>query len=101
MRRALAALLLTACSIPNPWQEQRNYAQSLKPAEVKPAEQAAHAVRTLKVRAWADGEYQAQQPRWNQYILDQIGRASDVLTAQFGVRLEVESVRAWHREGSS
>ena len=103
MHRLLLVLLFAGCAIPNPWQEQHKYAESLKPAEVKPAaaERPAREIRKLRVRAWADGDYQAQTPRWNQHVVDQIERASDILESQFGVRLQVESVKAWNRSGSS
>ncbi|MFN2546912.1 MAG: hypothetical protein ABR567_05745 [Myxococcales bacterium] len=96
-------LLLAGCSIPNPWQAQHSYAESLKPAEVKPSAETpppAH-IRIFKVRAWADRDYQAQTPRWEQSIAEQIDRANQILTAQFGVRFELDAVRSWNRTGSS
>ncbi|MGZ6143977.1 MAG: hypothetical protein ACXWLM_11605, partial [Myxococcales bacterium] len=102
MKRALLSLLLCACSIPTPYQAQHSYAESLKPAEVKPPPgRPTREIRTLKVRAWADGDYQAQTPQWSQHVAEQIERASDVLEAQFGVRLQLESARPWTRSGSS
>src|SRR3954454_9955640 len=35
--RLLALLLLAGCAFPNPWRDQHNLAESLKPAEVAPA----------------------------------------------------------------
>jgi predicted Zn-dependent protease len=104
MMRVLAFLLLTGCAVPNPWRDQRDYAQSLKPAEVAAGDAATGApLRVLKVRAYADAEYQAQTPRWNARIEEQVHRASAILEKQFGARLEVESVRSWPalRQGSS
>ena len=102
MMRVLALLLLAGCALPNPWRDQRNYAQSLKPAEVAAADSGVP-LRVLQVRAYADAEYQAQTPRWNARIEEQVRRASAILEKQFGVRLEVESVRPWPglRQGSS
>lgn len=101
--RILAVVLLAGCSIPTPWQEQRNYAQSLKPAEVTPSAETPppKTLRTFRLRAWVDDEYRTQTPRWEQAIAGQIERANAILTAQFGVRLEVESIKAWHRAGSA
>jgi len=90
--------------MPNPWRDQRDYAQSLKPAEMAPSNAPpAGQLRVLKVRAYADSEYQAQTPRWNARIEEQVRRASAILEQQFGARLEVESVRPWPglRQGSS
>ncbi len=102
MHRVLALLLLAGCAFRTPWQEQRVAADALKPAEVSPAAHApAGAVRVLRVRAYADADYQAQTPRWTHHIEEQLDRASAALTAQFGVRLELESARPWNRSGAS
>ncbi|HUJ26087.1 MAG TPA: hypothetical protein VLW85_08725, partial [Myxococcales bacterium] len=97
MRRVFAALLVIGCSYRTPYQEQRSYADTLKPANVRagPADNA----RVLRVRALVDGDYQSETPRWEQHISAQVDRASDVLAAQFGVRLELESARPWSRTG--
>jgi len=101
LMRALVLLLLAGCSFPNPRQQQRAYAESLRPAEVKPAASPPEGpLRKLRVRAYADADYQQQTPRWNAHIEEQISRASSVLEGQFGVRLEVQSVRRWTRSGS-
>src|SRR5713101_4110230 len=102
MRRAPLLLLLAACGFRSPWQEQRSYADTLRPAEVAPKQGApASPLRVFRVRAYADGDYQAQTPRWNQHVAEQLDRASAVLEAQFGVRFELESARPWNRTGSS
>src|SRR5438093_10305457 len=102
MRRLTLLLLVAGCGFPNPWQEQRNYARSLEPEKVKPAAAApAAALRVFKVRAYADTDYQVQNPRWNTHIAEQLERASQILEAQFGARLELESARSWARPGSS
>jgi predicted Zn-dependent protease len=100
--RAVALLLLTACAFPTPQQQQRSYAESLRPAEVKPAAAAPDVpIRKLRVRVYADRDYQQQTPRWNARIEQQIERASAVLEPTFGVRLEVESMRPWERTAGS
>src|SRR5260221_5077744 len=102
MRRCDMLLLLAGCAFPNRWQEQRDYARSLEPEKVKPAAAAPGvALRVFKVRAYADTDYQVQNPRWNTHIAEQLARASEVLEAQFGARLELESARPWSRPGSS
>ena len=100
MHRLILVLLAIGC-VETPWQQQRNYRDSLRPAEVKPAAIKAGPMRTFKVRAYADDAYQAQTPRWNAHLEEQLSRASAVLEAQFGARLELESARAWPRQGSS
>jgi tetratricopeptide (TPR) repeat protein len=96
--RALALLLLAGCTFPTPQQQQRSYAESLRPAEVKPALAASNVpLRKLRVRAYADADYQQQTPRWNVRIEQQVERASGILERQFGVRLELDSVRPWQR----
>jgi hypothetical protein len=102
MRRILLTALLAGCAIPNPWTEQHHYADSLRPAEVKPSAAAPGVpLRVFRVRAYADGDYQAQTPRWNAHIEEQLSRASAILEAQFGARLVLESARPWQRAGSS
>jgi len=99
---ALGLLVLAACTFPTPQQQQRSYADSLRPAEVKPKAPSPDVpLRKLRVRVYADGEYQQQTPRWKARIEQQIERASGSLEPMFGVRLEVESVRAWERTGGS
>lgn len=101
MRRALALFVLAGCGFQTPYQAQHSYAQTLKPAAVAPSAAHPGALRTFRVRAYADGDYQAQTPRWSQHLHEQLDRASAVLEAQFGVRLELESARSWTRAGSS
>ena len=72
MRRAIPLLLLIGCGFRTPWQEQRSYADTLKPAEVaRNPTVPASAARVFRVRAYADADYQAQTPRWNQHIAEQ------------------------------
>ena len=102
MRRALALLLLAGCGYETPYQRQHKAAEALRPAAVTSGA-AAHpeALRIFRVRAYADGDYRAQTPRWNQHLEDQLSRASAVLEAQFGVRLVLASARTWERDGAS
>jgi tetratricopeptide (TPR) repeat protein len=102
VRRLFVILVACACSYETPWTQQRKFADSLKPAEVQPGESAPHAyVRSYKVRAYADGDYQAQTPRYAGHIAEELTRANAVLEAQFGVHLDLEGVRPWARTGSS
>jgi hypothetical protein len=89
LRKLIAIALLCGCSFPTPWGEQRDYARQLEASKVQPVRSAEPLpVRTMKVRAYVDEAYQMQTPRWNAHIEEQLARASDVLEAQFGVRLE-------------
>jgi Tfp pilus assembly protein PilF len=103
VRRLLLIAVACACSYETPWTQQRKYADSLQPAKVGPGAAATPPsfVRTYKVRAYADAEYQAQTPRWTAHIEDELTRANEVLEAQFGVHLDLESARPWRRTGSS
>ncbi len=87
--RVLILFALLACAAPKPVREQRNSAES-----------AAVPVRVLKIRAWADPEYQAQTPDWSARIAAQVTGASAIVERQFGVRFELEPVRSWPRKGS-
>ena len=93
----LALLLLASCGWwRSPKDVQRDYARSLRPAEVAPEAPAPGTpIRSLHVRAYVDREYRAQTLRWSQRIEQQVERANRVLEAQFGVRLEVVEVREW------
>jgi tetratricopeptide (TPR) repeat protein len=55
----------------------------------------------VRVRVYADGDYRRQTPRWEQRIEAQFERASEVTEKQFGVRLQVESIRPWERASSA
>jgi len=100
----LAPLLLAtlaACWYRTPAQVQRDYAQTLLPAAApegpsRPEGQ----IKLLRVRVYADRDYQAQTPRWESHIEDQLDRANRVLEAQLSVRLQVESIRVWDRRGA-
>jgi predicted Zn-dependent protease len=80
---------------------QRDYAQTLLPAAVPEAPpRPPGQIKYLRVRLYADLDYQAQTPRWQSHVEDQIDRANRVLDAQLGVRLQIESMRSWNRHDS-
>jgi hypothetical protein len=54
-------------------------------------------VRVLRVRAYADPDHRAQDAHWAETIAAQVSRANAVLEAEFGVHLDLESVRPWQR----
>lgn len=85
--RVLTLFALLACAAPSPVREQQNSVES-----------AGVPVRVLKVRAWADPDYQALAPDWSARIAAQVAGASAVVERQFGVRLELEPVRPWARK---
>ncbi|MFL5346103.1 MAG: M12 family metallo-peptidase [Hyalangium sp.] len=104
MRSFLGLLLLvvlTSCRTEK--DIQRDYAKTLRPAAVEAtptpvaAEQPPQQLRVFKLRVYADADYQAQARTWEKRILNQVQRANSVLGPQFGVRLEVESLRTWDR----
>jgi predicted Zn-dependent protease len=94
----LACAAIAASCWKSPRDLQRDYAQSLRPAPIGAQSRAAGPVRPLRVRAYADPEYQAQTPRWTERIEAQIARANAIVETEFGVRLEVESTRTWQRK---
>src|SRR5256885_5390038 len=93
----LACAALAAACWKSPRDLQRDYAQSLRPAPIGAQSRATGPVRSLRVRAYADPEYQAQTPRWSDRIRDQIDRANATIETEFGVRLELEATRTWTR----
>src|SRR6267143_1903956 len=96
-KRLLACAALAAACWKSPRDGQRDYAQSLRPAPIGAQSRASGPVRPLRVRVYADPEYQAQTPRWSERIREQIDRANATLEAGFGVRLELEAPRTWKR----
>jgi hypothetical protein len=54
-------------------------------------------IRAAKLRVWADQEYRAQNPQWQQDLDDNVAYANRVLIPMLGVGLAAE-YRAWdHR----
>ncbi len=93
----LVSAAIAAACWRSPRDLQRDYAQSLRPARIGAASPFSGPSRALRIRVHADPEYQAQTPRWSDRIEAQIDRANAALEPQFGVRLEVQSVRTWQR----
>jgi tetratricopeptide (TPR) repeat protein len=103
---ALAATLALTTGCRTTADMQRDYARTLRPADIEAPPDAtaaapAPAVRTFRVRLYADAGYQRQTLRWREKLVAQLERANRVLEPLFGVRLSAESVRAWESgEGS-
>lgn len=77
---------------------QTTFARALKPVELRAASTATTADPLfLRVRAYADSGYRAHADDWRDRIEQQVRRATAVLEGEFGVRLELESVRSWDR----
>lgn len=79
---------------------QRTSAWMMQPAPIQPPRGAQRPaeVRTFRLRAYADEDYQAHAQDWELRIRDQVRRANELLEVQFGLRFEVE-VRRWDRPG--
>jgi metallopeptidase family M12-like protein len=99
---ALAGPLVLAACVPTREHVQRTYARALTPAPVRAAATAPQPVtRVLTLRALADADYRGHALDWRERITAQVERANAVLAADFGVRLEIESIREWdHADGS-
>lgn len=54
--------------------------------------------RAVKVRVYVDAGVRAQ-PKWREEITDQIDYASQLLTPLLGVRITVDAIKEWTREG--
>jgi predicted Zn-dependent protease len=93
--------LLTSCRTQK--DIQHDYAKTLRPAAVEAtaapvsSQEPPKALRVFRLRVYADADYQAQAHTWEKRILNQVQRANSLLEPQFGVRLDVESLRAWER----
>lgn len=70
----------------------------MQPAPIRapPGAQRPAEVRSFRLRAYADADYQAHAQDWELRIRDQVRRANELLEVQFGIHLEVE-VRRWDR----
>jgi TonB family protein len=103
MRRSAAGafVLLLACAggLADPETVQRGWSEVLAPAPVRPGAGAADPApqRVLRIRAFADAEFQATTPRWRERIAEQVTRSNAVVGPEFGVRLVLDSVRPWGR----
>jgi metallopeptidase family M12-like protein len=78
---------------------QRELRTYFRPADVRENVEAPRtgASSVRRIRAYADEDYRAQDSEWQPTIVAQIQRASQITEADFGVRLEIDSVRPWHR----
>jgi hypothetical protein len=100
---ALAAAVALSAGCRTTADMQRDYAKTLRPADLEaaptePAKPSA-AVRTFRVRLYADAGYQRQTLRWREKLVAQLERANRVLEPLLGVRLAAESVRTWESGG--
>lgn len=86
---------------------QRDYAkESLAPVAIRPTQTTdlppklvdPNNARPLTLRIYADRTYRHQQLHWEQQISAQVATASQLLTQQFGVRLQIASIEPWDRE---
>lgn len=89
---------LGACG--GPQLQERSAAEVAKhlPATLEAARPRDGEPRTVKVRVYADAGVRAQA-RWREEITDQIDYASQLLTPLCGVRLSLDAVKEWTREG--
>lgn len=95
---SLALVVLSACT-PSRLDVQEIYARALEPAPVRPASPAAPGgavARVVRVRAYAGDGFREHAMDFAERIGALVRRASAIVEADFGVRLELESVREWH-----
>ncbi len=105
---AALALTCSACWTRTPQEIQRDYAkESLAPAAIQPThaeERAAKpdvdpsTARPLPVRLYVDETYRRGMANWQDRIAAQVLAVSQLLTQQFGVRLQVVTIATWDRE---
>ena len=72
---------------------------TLLPSEPAPRRAWSGAIRTAKLRVWADADYRAQNLRWEHGFDEQLDAASALLQPLLGVRFEAE-YRAWDRRSA-
>jgi hypothetical protein len=80
---------------------QREAAHSWEPArvELRPERRTAEP-RTMRIRVYATADYRAQTFEWSSRFRRLVARASAVLQAWPGVRLEIVDVRPWPRDSA-
>ena len=101
---ALAAVLALDAGCRTTEDNQRDNARTLRPADVEARAAASApsvAIRTYRLRVYADVSYQEQTLRWREKLGAQIERANRVLEPLFGARLALESVRPWNAGAAS
>jgi Metallo-peptidase family M12/TonB C terminal len=97
--RGLCALLITCGCTTVGVQQRRTTRPFVEPVLTATlADATANPGRVLHVRAYADQQYRAEVRDWRERIGHLIERASAVTEHEFGVRLQVESVRPWERQ---
>jgi len=94
----LLALAMLAAGCRTTADIQRDYAQTLAPAEVQgaPTSTAAGA-HDVKLRIWVDQEYQAHVIGWPDKVRDMVDRANAVVGPAYGIRF-VPELHSWNRE---
>jgi tetratricopeptide (TPR) repeat protein len=83
----------------SPARRERDAAKQLAPGslDLTPAGAATGEPRTIRLRIYADRDYQSLVLRWQGKARAQIGRVNAVVEPVFGVRFEIESLRPWDR----
>jgi tetratricopeptide (TPR) repeat protein len=78
---------------------ERDAAKQLAPGtlDLTPAGAVPETPRTIRLRIYADRDYQSLVFRWQGKARAQIGRINSVVEPVFGVRFEIESLRPWDR----
>jgi len=104
MRSLLALGLAVSCffACTHPYREQKlaqeRALRSMRPRAIAHAPKtAATPLRSLKVHAYADPDYRAQNQGFRGKLADLIAQANQVLAGAFSARLELESVEEWDR----
>jgi hypothetical protein len=82
-----------------PVTRERDAAKQLAPGtlDLTPAPGRSAELRAIRVRIYADRDYQSLVYRWQSRARAQIERIDAVVGAVFGVRFEIESLREWDR----
>lgn len=99
MRWSLLVLaLLSGCAFGQP-SPQEVYARSLKPTPIGPTQPSAPAPRVLLARVWADKPHARAVLGWQVRFHRLVKAANEVLSANLGVVIEIESMKVWDHEG--
>jgi tetratricopeptide (TPR) repeat protein len=82
-----------------PAARQRDAAQHIAPGtfDLAPAVPPARPMRTMRLRIYADRDYQGMVVHWQAKAKAQIERVNRVLQAVLRARFEIESMRSWDR----
>ncbi len=103
MRRLLPLSFLILCCIActHPYLEQKRsqqrYARSLRPAQLQRVRPNSQALRSLKLRVYADPDYRAQNQGWRGTLNELVGNANQMLGGVFAAELKVETAQEWNR----